>query len=137
MSVSHSQFQRGETKSNSVRIAIAKDAAFNFYYKENLELLQSYGAELVEFSPLKGDVLPSNIHGLYIGGWVSEEFAEELAGQEAVKQSIRIAIENGLPTLAECGGFMFFLTEAIEETNGRKTRNGRYNSRKCENAKIN
>ncbi|MFB9758111.1 cobyrinate a,c-diamide synthase [Ectobacillus funiculus] len=119
LSVSHSQFQRGETKSNSVRIAIAKDAAFNFYYKENLELLQSYGAELVEFSPLKGDVLPSNIHGLYIGGGFPEEFAEELAGQEAVKQSIRIAIENGLPTLAECGGFMF-LTEAIEETNGRK-----------------
>ncbi|MED4533306.1 cobyrinate a,c-diamide synthase [Metabacillus fastidiosus] len=105
-----------EKKSDvQVRIAVAKDEAFNFYYEENLELLKAYGAELVEFSPVKGEVLPNNIQGLYLGGGFPEEFASELAGQHEMKQSIRQAIEKGIPTLAECGGFMF-LTENIETT---------------------
>jgi cobyrinic acid a,c-diamide synthase len=103
----------------SVKIAVAKDAAFNFYYKENLELLEAYGAELVPFSPLKGETLPEKIDGLYLGGGFPEEFAAELAAQTAVKQSIKKAIAAGLPTLAECGGFMF-LTEAIETTDGQQ-----------------
>lgn len=101
-----------------VCIAVARDAAFNFYYQENLELLEDYGAELVEFSPLKGDVLPEKADGLYIGGGFPEEFAEQLAQQTEVKSSIQAAIENGLPTLAECGGFMF-LTEVLETTDGK------------------
>ncbi|WP_141434057.1 cobyrinate a,c-diamide synthase [Bacillus sp. 03113] len=114
LEVEESQFHREVKK--QVRIAVAKDAAFNFYYEENLELLQAYGAEIVEFSPLNGDLLPENVDGLYIGGGFPEEFAKELANQKEVKESIKTAIENGLPTLAECGGFMF-LTEAIETTN--------------------
>jgi cobyrinic acid a,c-diamide synthase len=102
-----------------VRIAVAKDSAFHFYYQENLELLEAYGAEVVTFSPLSGEPLPEHIDGLYIGGGFPEEFAEQLSKQQKVKDSIKIAIENGLPTLAECGGFMF-LTEAIVTTNGNR-----------------
>ncbi|KFZ43811.1 cobyrinic acid a,c-diamide synthase [Anoxybacillus sp. KU2-6(11)] len=101
-----------------VRIAIAKDAAFHFYYEENLEMLQAYGATLVYFSPLAGECVPNDVHGLYIGGGFPEEFAAELARHEKVKRSIAEAIQNGLPTLAECGGFMY-LTEGIETTDGQ------------------
>ena len=100
-----------------IRIAIAKDAAFNFYYQENLDLLEAEGAELVYFSPLNGELLPENIHGLYLGGGFPEEFADKLSSLEEVRKSIKDGIEKGLPTLAECGGFMF-LTESIETNSG-------------------
>ncbi|WP_017727731.1 cobyrinate a,c-diamide synthase [Halalkalibacterium ligniniphilum] len=99
----------------SVRLAVAKDAAFNFYYQENIEILESQGAEIVYFSPLAGERLPEHIDGLYLGGGFPEEFLEELAKGTEVKQSLREAILNGLPTLAECGGYMY-LTESIEGT---------------------
>ncbi|GCL74408.1 cobyrinate a,c-diamide synthase [Paenibacillus naphthalenovorans] len=101
-----------------VRMAVAYDAAFHFYYSENLELLEHYGAKLVYFSPLAGEPLPEGVQGLYIGGGFPEEFAEALSREEAVAGSIRKALESGLPTLAECGGFMY-LTQAIEDTQGR------------------
>lgn len=110
-----SLFQR--KKEQAVRIAVARDAAFNFYYEENLELLEAYGAELVYFSPLKGEKLPENVQGLYIGGGFPEEFAAQLAELEEVKDSIRRAIEDGLPTLAECGGYMY-LSDSIQTTEG-------------------
>jgi cobyrinic acid a,c-diamide synthase len=115
LEIKESQFQRRAKQ--TVRIAVARDAAFNFYYQENLDMLEAYGAELVEFSPLRGETVPDDVDGLYIGGGFPEEFAKELAQQTAVKHSIQTAIENGLPTLAECGGFMF-LTESIETTDG-------------------
>lgn len=102
-----------------VRIAVAKDAAFHFYYPENLELLEANGAECVYFSPLAGETLPAEVDGLYLGGGFPEEFAEALANQEKVKKSIHKAIEGGLPTLAECGGFMYL-------TDGIITRDGSY-----------
>lgn len=102
-------------KEKSIKIAVAKDAAFNFYYPENLEILQSYGAEIVYFSPLADEPVPADIDGLYIGGGFPEEFARELSQNQRVKASIKEAIEQGLPTLAECGGFMY-LTESIETT---------------------
>lgn len=102
-----------------VRIAVAKDEAFNFYYEENFELLKAYGAELVGFSPVKGEKLPYNVQGLYLGGGFPEEFASQLAEQTEMKESIKEAIEKGIPTLAECGGFMF-LTENIETTNNEQ-----------------
>jgi cobyrinic acid a,c-diamide synthase len=104
-------------KPKQVKIAIAKDAAFNFYYPENLELLEAYGAEIVYFSPLAGDSLPIDTDGLYLGGGFPEEFAERLMRNEEVKSSILNRIEAGLPTLAECGGFMY-LSEGIEDTHG-------------------
>ncbi|XJZ28669.1 cobyrinate a,c-diamide synthase [Bacillota bacterium Lsc_1132] len=113
LEIKESQFKRREKE--TVRIAVARDAAFNFYYQENLEMLEAAGAELVEFSPLMGEMLPDRVDGLYIGGGFPEEFAEELAKKTEVKRSIQTAIEKGLPTLAECGGFMF-LTEFLETT---------------------
>ncbi len=99
-----------------VKIAIAKDAAFNFYYPENLELLQLHGAELVYFSPLAGELLPTDIDGLYIGGGFPEEFAKELSKQDAVLHQLREQIGAGLPTFAECGGYMFLAREIVDRT---------------------
>ncbi|MGE7767404.1 cobyrinate a,c-diamide synthase [Peribacillus sp. NPDC096540] len=110
-------FQSSSKK--DVCIAVAKDAAFNFYYQENLELLEAKGANIKYFSPLKGDEVPLDADGLYLGGGFPEEFADELSRNEIAIRSIRNAIEKGLPTLAECGGFMF-LSNSIETTSGDK-----------------
>ncbi|PWA12212.1 cobyrinic acid a,c-diamide synthase [Pueribacillus theae] len=98
-----------------VRIAVAKDMAFQSYYQENLEILASYGAELVYFSPLADEALPNAIDGIYIGGSLPEEFVSKLEENQIVKTSLKEAIENGVPTLAEGGGFMY-LTNTIETT---------------------
>ncbi|MGJ9457786.1 cobyrinate a,c-diamide synthase [Oceanobacillus sp. CF4.6] len=108
--------RKGET---SLRIAVAKDAAFNFYYPENLEIMEANGVEIVYFSPLENDVLPDHVDGLYLGGGFPEEFANLLDSNHKTKQSLKTNIENGLPTLAECGGFMY-LTESIETTEKKK-----------------
>lgn len=100
-----------------VRIAVARDEAFNFYYPENLALLEKEGAELVYFSPIHDSALPENIDGLYIGGGFPEEFARELASNEAMNTSLRSQIEAGLPTLAECGGYMY-LTKSLTTVTG-------------------
>lgn len=100
-----------------VKIAVARDEAFNFYYEENLQLLKVRGAELLEFSPLKGEGVPEDVDGLYIGGGFPEEFAKQLSEQKEVLSSFKLAIEKGVPTLAECGGFMF-LTEGMITTKG-------------------
>lgn len=102
-----------------IRIAVAKDPAFHFYYPENLELIDRYGGEIVPFSPLAGEEVPEDADGLYIGGGFPEEFAERLAGLEDVKSSVREKVLAGLPTLAECGGFMY-LTEAIVDRQGNE-----------------
>lgn len=96
-----------------VTIAIAKDSAFHFYYPENIELLESYGAKCVFFSPLAGERVPEDADGLYIGGGFPEEFAEQLSTNREVLESVRKAIQRGLPTLAECGGFMFLTKQII------------------------
>ncbi|MDT8859298.1 cobyrinate a,c-diamide synthase [Alkalihalobacillus sp. MEB130] len=106
-------------KEKVVKIAVAKDAAFNFYYPENLEMMEAKGMELVYFSPLADETVPEQADGLYIGGGFPEEFAEKLAENHNSKQTIRRAIESGLPTLAECGGYMY-LTESIETTKSTK-----------------
>lgn len=108
-----------EQKEPIVKIAVAKDAAFNFYYPENLEMLKSKGAEITYFSPLANEEVPQDADGLYIGGGFPEEFADTLANNEQVKDSVKQAIESGMPTLAECGGFMY-LTESIETTDNNK-----------------
>ncbi|MBG9454955.1 cobyrinic acid a,c-diamide synthase [Lysinibacillus sphaericus] len=106
-----------EQPSQNICIAVAKDAAFNFYYEENLALLRAKGAKLQFFSPLANEPVPPDADGLYIGGGFPEEFADILAENSDVKKSIREAVTKGLPTLAECGGFMY-LTEAITNSNG-------------------
>lgn len=96
-----------------VTIAVAKDAAFNFYYPENLELLDWYGARLLTFQPLHGEPVPSEADGLYIGGGFPEEFAAELAGQSLVHESVIQAVRNDMPVFAECGGYMFLTKQLV------------------------
>ncbi|MFC3883962.1 cobyrinate a,c-diamide synthase [Bacillus songklensis] len=118
LKIDHSSSLFEKQAAPTVRIAVAKDAAFNFYYPENLEMLEAYGAELVYFSPLAGEALPENVDGLYLGGGFPEEFAAQLSKQTIVRQSLRNAIEDELPTLAECGGFMY-LTDEIQTNDGQ------------------
>lgn len=96
-----------------VRIAVARDSAFCFYYHDNLDLLKEIGAELVYFSPLDDSKLPRNIQGLYLGGGYPELYKEKLSGNVSMLDSVHNALSHNLPCIAECGGFMY-LTEAID-----------------------
>lgn len=98
-------------------IAVARDNAFCFYYKENLDLFRAYGAELVFFSPLNDRTLPDNIGGLYIGGGYPEIYAKALSSNISMRENIRSAVLSGLPTVAECGGFMYLQT-SLEAPDG-------------------
>ena len=90
-----------------VTIGIARDDAFCFYYEENLRLLEALGARLVSFSPLKDRELPPEIDGLLLGGGYPELWAKELAENVSMRDSIRSAVRSGMPSLAECGGFLY------------------------------
>ncbi len=90
-----------------VRIAVARDRAFCFYYEDSLEALEEMGAELVPFSPLSDRTLPEDIHGLYLGGGYPELFARELSRNRSMTSAIKAAIAGGMPTIAECGGFLY------------------------------
>lgn len=89
-----------------LRIAIAQDAAFGFYYTDDLEALNAAGAELVPFNALKDKCLPP-CDALFIGGGFPESFLDELSANTEMRTDIRAAIERGLPTYAECGGLMY------------------------------
>lgn len=104
-----------------VRIAVADDEAFNFYYQDSIDLLQSWGAEIVFFSPLKDAALPEDIHGLYLGGGFPEMFAAELANNNSIKHEIDRLIRQGIPAYAECGGLMY-LGESIRDFQGKEFR---------------
>jgi len=93
-------------KSLRPRIGVIRDAAFQFYYPENLEALEQAGADLVFFSPLTETSLP-DVQGLYIGGGFPETHAEQLSKNNALREHIRRAAGCGLPIYAECGGLMF------------------------------
>ena len=95
-----------------VRIAVAMDKAFCFYYGDNLKALEEMGAELVYFSPLTDEKLPENCQGLYLGGGYPELYSEQLGKNRTMRESIRTALAAGLPCIAECGGFMY-LTQAV------------------------
>lgn len=100
------------SRQENVRIAVAKDKAFCFYYEDNLEAMKQMGAELVEFSPLHDEALPNDIHGLYLGGGYPELYAQQLSQNQSMRESVCAALEHGLPCIAECGGFMY-LTQDI------------------------
>jgi cobyrinic acid a,c-diamide synthase len=99
-----------------LKIGVARDAAFSFYYAENLEILESLGAELCYWSPVKDEVLPE-VQGLYFGGGFPEMFAAQLAANEMMRLAVRSKILAGMPTYAECGGLMY-LTESIVDFEG-------------------
>ena len=98
----------------SVRIAIARDRAFSFYYQDNLDLLQQLGAELVFWSPLSDRQLPHNIQGLYFGGGFPEVFGQELSNNIPVCDAVKAAIIAGMPTYAECGGLMYLCNSIVD-----------------------
>jgi cobyrinic acid a,c-diamide synthase len=89
-----------------VRIGVLRDAAFSFYYPENLEALEAAGAELVPISPLADEDLPA-IDGLYAGGGFPEEHAAALAANQRLRSALAAALDAGLPAWAECGGLMY------------------------------
>jgi len=97
-----------------VRIAVARDRAFNFYYQDNLDLLQQLGAELVFWSPLVDAELPKDVRGMYFGGGFPEVFAQQLSENISARDAVKTAILKGMPTIAECGGLMYLCEEIID-----------------------
>ena len=102
-----------------VRIGVACDAAFCFYYRDNLDLLRACGAELIEFSPIEDAQLPPGTRGLYLGGGYPELHASRLAANKAMRDAVQRFAQSGAPVFAECGGFMY-LTKAIVDLEGRE-----------------
>ncbi|MBE5870881.1 MAG: cobyrinate a,c-diamide synthase [Lachnospiraceae bacterium] len=97
-----------------LKIAVARDRAFCFYYEDNLELLRECGCELIPFSPLRDKSLPEGIDGLLLGGGYPELYGRDLSGNKTMLADIRQKIEEGLPTHAECGGFMYLHREMTD-----------------------
>jgi len=112
-------YQRADIKENDtheskLRLAIARDEAFCFYYKENLEILEQLGAELCYFSPVNDVQLPEDTDGIYLGGGYPETYRKELAENLSMKESICEAAKAGKPIIAECGGFMYVCNHLVE-----------------------
>ena len=103
-----------------IRIALAQDEAFCFYYRENTEILQKLGCEIVPFSPLRDEKLP-DCDGLILPGGYPELYAENLEKNKLVQKEICDRIENGLPTIAECGGYLY-LHERLTNAEGESFR---------------
>ena len=101
----------------TVRIALAKDEAFCFFYQDNLELLEEMGAQLIPFSPIHDEKLPKNIDGMLFHGGYPELYAKELEENTAMRKEIKAAVESGMPVVAECGGFLYLHT-AIRDRDG-------------------
>lgn len=101
-----------------VRVAFARDAAFRFYYADNLDLLSAFGAEPVPVSPLSDAALPEGTAGIYLGGGFPERHAEALTANRPFREALRRAAAEGLPIYAECGGLMA-LAEGIRTRDGR------------------
>jgi cobyrinic acid a,c-diamide synthase len=102
---------------SALRIGVARDEAFCFYYPENLRLLEQLGAELVEFSPLRDSRLPADLKGLYLGGGYPELYGKTLSENTGMLAGIRNAVQSGMPCIAECGGFMC-LHETLTDAGG-------------------
>lgn len=110
---------KSEKKGIAVRLGVARDRAFHFYYKDNLEVLESHSCEIVPFSPIEDEKLPGNLRGLYIGGGYPEEHAALLADNKTMMESIRKFADGGHPVYAECGGLMY-LCKGMETLDGKR-----------------
>ena len=101
-----------------IRIALARDEAFSFYYPESLAVLERLGAKIVEFSPLKDKELPE-ADGMLLGGGFPEMFDEELGSNSEMLASVGRAAADGMPIYAECGGYMY-LNRSLTDFEGRE-----------------
>lgn len=101
-----SSFKGPATTEQHVRIGIAQDAAFGFYYADDLDALRAAGADLIPFSPLHDSRLPA-VDAVFLGGGFPEVYAAELAANHSLRSALRQAIEAGMPAYAECGGLMY------------------------------
>jgi cobyrinic acid a,c-diamide synthase len=102
-----------------IKIAVALDESFNFYYADNLDALREQKAELIFFSPINDSKLPENIHGVILGGGFPEVLADKLEKNQSMGKSITKAAENGIPIYGECGGLMY-LTRSIKGYSGNE-----------------
>ncbi|MGI6091398.1 MAG: cobyrinate a,c-diamide synthase [Veillonellaceae bacterium] len=109
----YSSKSRPVTIAKTVRIGVAQDEAFSFYYPESLETLESLGAELVPFSPLNDTVLP-NVDGLILGGGFPEMFVKQLTQNNQMRSAILEASKCDMPIYAECGGLMYLTRQVID-----------------------
>lgn len=101
----------------NVKLALAYDKAFNFYYQDSLDLLEEMGVELVKFSPIKDKKIPENVQGIFLGGGFPEVFAKEISENKELLQDIKQKSLNNMPIYAECGGLMY-LGKELESTDG-------------------
>ncbi|MBR1771889.1 MAG: cobyrinate a,c-diamide synthase [Lachnospiraceae bacterium] len=102
-----------------VRLGIARDEAFCFYYEDNLRMLRAAGAELVPFSPIHDEKLPEHVHGLLLGGGYPELWCEQLSENVSMRRAVREAIASGMPSVAECGGFMYLHEWLVDQQGAR------------------
>ncbi len=102
-----------------VRLAVARDRAFSFYYQDALDLLAAHGAELLEFSPVEDEAIPQGTDAVYLGGGFPELFATQLSANRPMLESIRAASRCGTPIYAECGGYMY-LGESLTDAEGTR-----------------
>ncbi len=107
-----------ERRGRTVRIGVARDPAFNFYYQDTLDTLVACGAELVTFSPLADEALPADLAGLYLGGGFPEEHLDALESNVPLRDMIRARSNDGMPIYAECGGLMY-LCRSIRAADGQ------------------
>ena len=106
------------SKEYPVRIGVALDEAFCFYYEDNFRMLEALGVELRFFSPMRDEKLPEDIQGIYLGGGYPELFAKELEENQSIRMEIRQWCQDGKPILAECGGYMY-LGQSIKNQQGQ------------------
>ena len=104
--------KKSEPSISKLKIGVALDNSFNFYYNENLNCLRNLGAEITFFSPLNDKHIPNDVSGLMLGGGFPEVMADKLHSNQSMRRSIKTAVEQGMPIYAECGGLMY-LTKSI------------------------
>ena len=107
------------TSRRPVRLGLAHDEAFHFYYQDNLDALEASGCKLIRFSPVSDRVLPDGLDGVYLGGGYPEEHAEALSENRSMREAIRAFAAAGKPVYAECGGLMY-LSKGIQSRDGKR-----------------